>query len=171
MLLSSTFASAYTNPVISHDFPDPAIVRLHDGTFAAFATNGGSSHIQCATSPDLVTWTTQPDALPALPAWAGSGRSCAPDVQLHGDTYFMYFLAYKSGTHTNCIGVATSKVATGPYTPEDDAPIVCDGDGHTAMDARSYDHSDGSVWLYFGSHHNPISTLTNPIPTENQTKY
>ena len=159
MLFCSLFASAYTNPVVSHDFPDPAIVRLPDGTFAAFATQGGGSRIQCATSSDLVTWTDQPDALPALPAWA-SGRSCAPDVQLHGDTYVMYFLTYKSGTHTNCIGVATSKVATGPYTPQGDAPIICDGDGHTqhwtAMDPRSYDHADGSVWLYFGSHSSPI---------------
>ena len=27
-----TAARTYTNPVIAHDFPDPAVVRLPDGT-------------------------------------------------------------------------------------------------------------------------------------------
>ena len=150
----------YSNPVIASSFPDPAVVRLPDGSFAAFATSGNGSHIQCATSPDLVSWTMRADALPELPLWAcqDCGRSCAPDVQLHDGVYYMYFLTYLAGVHKrNCIGVATSRTATGPYEPRGDKPIVCDGAlTGTAMDPRSFDHEDGSIWLYYGSHHDPI---------------
>ena len=100
------------------------------------------------------------DALPDLPLWAcqDCGRSCAPDVQLHDGVYYMYFLTYLAGVHKrNCIGVATSRTATGPYEPRGDKPIVCDGAlTGTAMDPRSFDHEDGSIWLYYGSHHDPI---------------
>ena len=71
----------------------------------------------------------------------------------------MYFLAYAANdTHRNCIGVATSATAIGPYKGES-TPIVCDGDGGTAMDPRSYDHDDGTVWLFYGSHQSPIMVV------------
>ena len=165
LLLAPTHAvvatGTYANPVIAADFPDPAVLRLDDGSFVAFATGSGSRHIQCASSTDLVTWTVQPDALPTLPVWACQNchRSCAPDVQRHGGTYFMYFLAYTaSEPRRNCIGVAMSTSALGPYVGEA-SPTVCDGDGAAAMDPRSYDHEDGSVWLYYGSHKYPIMVV------------
>ena len=166
-LASATASSTavYTNPVLDRDFPDPAVVRLPDGTFVAFATGGSSDHIQCASSPDLVTWTVLSDALPKLPSWACQDchRSCAPDVQRHGSLYFMYFSAYAASNvpaarRRNCIGVATSLKATGPYVAEP-APILCDGEYGTAMDPRTYDHDDGTVWLYYGSHHDPINVV------------
>ena len=156
-------AATYTNPVLAEDFPDPVVVRTADGTFVAYATGGGSprSNIQCATSPDLVSWAVQPDALPVMPAWAckGCSRSVAPDVQLHDGVFFMYFSAYRaSDNKTNCIGVATSLDATGPFEGEPD-PIVCDDLRGCAMDPRSYDATDGSTYLYYGSHHEPIMAL------------
>ena len=161
--LASPTTLTYTNPVLAEDFPDPAVVRTANGTFVAYATGGGSprSNIQCATSPDLVSWTMQPDALPEMPKWACSScsRSVAPDVQLHGGVYFMYFSAYRaSDNKTNCIGVAPSSNATGPFDGEPD-PIVCDDRRGCAMDPRSYDAADGSLYLYYGSHHDPIMAL------------
>jgi len=148
----------YTNPVLDADFPDPTVLRLPDGSFVAFATEGGGANIQCATSPDLVTWTLQPDALPMLPSWACSDchRSCAPDVHHRDSRFYMYFLAYENSTRRrNCIGVATSDSATGPYVATDQ-PIVCDGPGVTAMDPRVLEHEDGNAYLYYGSHRDPI---------------
>jgi arabinan endo-1,5-alpha-L-arabinosidase len=162
----------YRNPVLSIDFPDPAVVRAPDGTFAAFATGGGEprNNIQCATSEDLVHWEPHDDALPVLPAWAcqNCNRSCAPDVQFHNQTFYMYFLAYKAAAAhearpntygRNCIGVATSPNVTGPYQGEP-TPIVCDStaDG-TAMDPKSFDSQDGHTYLYYGSHRSPIMAL------------
>ena len=79
--------------------------------------------------------------------------------QLHGGVYFMYFSAYRaSDNKTACIGVATSSNATGPFDGEPD-PIVCDDRRGCAMDPRSYDAADGSLYLYYGSHHDPIMAL------------
>eukprot|EP00942_MAST-04A_sp_MAST-4A-sp1_P012672 g12672.t1 len=100
----------------------------------------------------------QPDALPKLPnlACKDCHRSCAPDVKIFNGVYYMYFLAYhRDEGHKNCIFVAKSNVATGPYEPYDD-PIVCDTQNSTAMDPRVFEDKGGEVFLFFGSHGSPI---------------
>ena len=57
---SPSASATFTNPVINSDFPDPNCIKVKD-TFYAFATNFGelsatSSHIQLATSTDLVNF-------------------------------------------------------------------------------------------------------------------
>ena len=120
--------STYSNPVINSDFPDPNCVKVAD-TFYVFATNFGEmqanrSHVQLATSKDLVNYQLQPDALPKLPKWAKPGRTWAPNVTcVHsnsGSLFVLYFVAWDAESNRQAIGVATCKTPEGPY--ESNAP-------------------------------------------------
>ena len=51
-VLQLTLAAALSQ-VLSYNFPDPGI-RLINGKYYAFGTNGGKGNIQAATSSDLV---------------------------------------------------------------------------------------------------------------------
>src|SRR5689334_13358710 len=62
----------FTNPVLTRDFPDPFVLKAGD-LYYAYATNGAGKNIQRATSPDLVHWSVQGDAMPALASWAQIG--------------------------------------------------------------------------------------------------
>lgn len=119
----------YSNPVIDCDFPDPNCIQVED-TFYVFATNPGGmqSHIQTATSQDLVHYQLQPDALPILPRWARPGRTWAPKVthipNSKGSTYVLYFVTWDIDADRQAIGVATSQNPEGPYQPTDSKPLI-----------------------------------------------
>lgn len=72
--------SLQTTPALAQDFPDPCIINV-DGTWHAFATEGGGHSVQHATSPDFATWTYDDSdgVLPELPAWA-TGNVWGPSV-------------------------------------------------------------------------------------------
>jgi Glycosyl hydrolases family 43 len=125
--------AANWSPVHAGDFPDPSILQW-DGVYYGFATQSFSSagditNIQVSTSPDGVNWTPSGiDALPALPSWAEVGDTWAPSVAHSsvGNDFVMYYTATEASTGDQCIGVATSGSATGPYTDANAAPVVCD---------------------------------------------
>lgn len=78
-------------PVISSNFPDPAILVTSNGTYA-FATNSNNINIQVATSPDGgTTWEllSGVDALPNVGSWATANSTWAPDVIDRGDGTFV----------------------------------------------------------------------------------
>ncbi len=124
--------STYSNPVINQDFPDPNCITVAD-TFYVFATNFGElqasdSHVQLATTKDMVTFQLQPDALPKLPSWAKTGRTWAPNVtHVHttdGSLFVLYFVAWDTQSDRQAIGVATSKNPEGPYQSHHPAPVI-----------------------------------------------
>ena len=128
----SPSTSTYSNPVINQDFPDPNCIKVAD-TFYVFATNFGEmeasrSHVQLATTNDLVTYQLQPDALPKLPSWAKTGKTWAPNVtHVHttdGSLFVLYFVARDTQSDKQAIGVATSKNPEGPYQSHDPAPVI-----------------------------------------------
>ena len=142
---SGAFGSVL-GPIISSNFPDPAIY-WEDGVTYAFATNNrgespvGMIHVQVATSRDNKTWelSTQ-DALPQVGAWETGTKVWAPDVikvvsllinrhflkntnpTQEDGTYVMYYTdALASRPQSHCVGVATSHTIMGPYTPQPNA--------------------------------------------------
>lgn len=83
---SSDAFGSVLGPVISSNFPDPAIY-WEDGVTYAFATNNrgespvGMIHIQVASSRDNQTWElSDQDALPQLGAWETGTKVWAPDI-------------------------------------------------------------------------------------------
>jgi arabinan endo-1,5-alpha-L-arabinosidase len=140
----------FRNPVLDADFPDPDVLKVED-TYYAYATNTGAANILVAASNDLVTWTVQGDALPALPGWAVQdfGYAWAPDVTASGDGYLMYFtarFAIEQGG-TQCIGVAQAVAPEGPFTPQGSKPLVCQVGLGGSIDPASFVDDDGARWL------------------------
>jgi arabinan endo-1,5-alpha-L-arabinosidase len=152
----------YTNPLIAADFPDPEVLRDADGTYYAYATNGGTVHanIQVASSRDLTHWKLLGDALPVKPGWADQRHKFwAPDVHRHGDTFFMYFAAEPNdsvqGAARMCIGIAMAKIAAGPFV-DTGTPLLC-GAGFGVLDPAAFDDPQtGKKLMYWGSDFQPL---------------
>ena len=145
-------------PLVTANFPDPAIIWDNGTTYAFATTNRGIGgpmiHIQMATSTDNQTWTllTQ-DALPQVGTWENGDRVWAPDVVKAEDgSFIMYYTdatSWSPGHH--CVGVATSQNITGPYVPKDQ-PWACP-DVHTlggAIDPDGFlDVSTNRRWVTY----------------------
>ncbi|MGC5172604.1 glycoside hydrolase family 43 protein [Microbacterium sp. DT81.1] len=133
---------------IDQDFPDPDVLEV-DGEYIAFATNSPAVNVQMATSDDVEEWdVSTDDALPDLPAWASEGRTWAPEVSaITGGGYAMYFTAAHTESNKQCIGVAISEVAGGPYLPVEGDPFVCPLEEGGAIDASVFTEDDGTQYL------------------------
>ncbi len=153
--------ATYTNPVYNLNFPDPTVIRGHDGLFYAYATNSSVSgtfyRIQVARSSDLVHWTVIGDALPGDPSWADKDF-WAPHVLFDHvrQQYYMYYSGESPDEHTGkCIGVAVSKRPEGPFV-DIGTPLIT-GEGFINIDPMAFDDPvSGKKYLYWGSAHQPI---------------
>jgi arabinan endo-1,5-alpha-L-arabinosidase len=93
-----------------------------------------------------------------------SSLTCAPDVTLHGSTYFMYFGASlkdnPGGGDRMCIAVATSESPLGPFRDARGSPLFCSPAQwpYAAIDPKSFDEG-GSTYLFFGSDNSPIAVV------------
>jgi len=147
--------STYTNPLLPNDLPDPFVLR--DGaTYYAFATNAGASNVPVVTSKDLASWTTLPDALPALPSWAKANASLtwAPSVLRRGSTYVLYYTARSKVAGFQCIGRAVAATPAGPYVDDTSAPFICQEALCGSIDASPFVASNGDAYLLWKSDEN-----------------
>lgn len=151
--------TAYTNPVLDSDFPDPTVVKGHDGWFYAYATQGDTFNIQVARSADLVNWEHMGDALPNRPRWGDQEQAYwAPHVLYDQEKqkYFMYFSAESDDANTGkCLAVAVSDSPLGPFE-EKGEPLLC-GEGFVNIDPMAFDDpGSGKKLLYWGSGFKPV---------------
>lgn len=162
-LAISSCRLASPEPVLDHDFPDPAVLRADDGFYYAYATQGygedgeGLLNVQIARSKDLVTWTHLGDAMPTKPVWASKTQKFwAPHVSRIGVRYVMYFSGEPDGGAPGlCLGVATSSTPDGPFHPEPRA-LLC-GKGFENIDPMLFDDPvSGKLLLYWGSGFAPL---------------
>ncbi|MDB4945896.1 MAG: glycoside hydrolase, family 43 [Labilithrix sp.] len=151
--------ATYTNPVLPADFPDPFILR-EGSTYYAFATNAGTKNVPAASSPDLVTWTTLPDAMPALPAWALTGASLtwAPSILKRGASYVLYYTARSKAAGFQCIGRAVAAQPQGPYVDDSAEPFICQVQDAQALcgsiDASPVVATNGDAYILWKSDEN-----------------
>ncbi|MEO7586994.1 MAG: glycoside hydrolase family 43 protein [Arachnia sp.] len=156
----SSMTEGFTNPVYATNFADPHILADGDG-FIAFATNGNTMNVQTATSDDMVTWQQASDALPVLPVWSSPGKVWAPETIKWSDgTYRMYYTTMVVGEDRQCLSVATSETAAGPYVDDSTAPVVCEKDEGGSIDSSPFVASDGTAWLYWKNDGNHIGVDT-----------
>jgi beta-xylosidase len=149
-------------PVISHDFADPGVLHA-GGVYYAYSTMSryGAAlwHVPVARATRIGGgWRVLRDAMPRLPAWVdqsspGQGDVWAPDVSAsrHGG-YLMYFTARSAQWKIQCIGAATARSPTGPFTPAP-RPLLC-RPHHTTVDAidpAAFTDADGRHYLLYSS--------------------
>ncbi len=100
-----------------------------DGGYVLVGTNivdgDRTQHLPAATSTDLIAWSATFDLLPELPSWASTGFTWAPSLTRDGSEYQLYFAARHTESQRQCIGVATSDRATGPFRSDSAVPLVC----------------------------------------------
>ncbi|HEX6238387.1 MAG TPA: glycoside hydrolase family 43 protein [Acidimicrobiales bacterium] len=142
-------------PSDGRDAPDPFILADHD-RYVLYSTQVGFHNVPVATSADLRHWSPPTDALPQLPEWATWGRTWAPGVTRLGDRYLLYFTARHRAAGRQCIGVATSPTATGPFTPTDTVPLVCQTHLGGSIDPNPYVDADGTAYLLWKADSNAI---------------
>ena len=121
----NTVAGVYQNPVFSHDFPDPNLVKATDGFYYAYSTQanwkrdslGDTMHfIPILKSKDLMQWTFAGNALQKKPDWKEAGGIWAPDVTLYKGRYYLYYSFSTWGDPNPGIGFAISDKPAGPFT-------------------------------------------------------
>jgi hypothetical protein len=142
-------------PPDRRDAPDPFV--LADGDrYLLYSTQVGFHNVPVATSPYLSNWSPPADALPQLPAWAGWGRTWAPGVVRLGNQYLLYFAAHDSRSGRQCIGVAASKTAEGPFAATATEPLVCQTGLGGSIDPHPFVDDDGTAYLLWKADGNAI---------------
>jgi beta-xylosidase len=113
------------------DFPDPSVIRV-GGLYFAFSTQGPGGTIQRLVSTDHVHWVMPAvsDALTALPQWADSSGTWAPDVTRIGNTYVMYYSVHMAGGR-HCLSVATATSPANQFVDNSTKPMLCMPNGET----------------------------------------
>jgi arabinan endo-1,5-alpha-L-arabinosidase len=147
-------------PALDRDFPDPAVLQAPDGSYYAYATQGGEKgatrNIQIARSSDLMTWQVLGDALPSKPKWAAKTQDFwAPHVHHEAGRYFLYYSAKPDAALTDtskglCLAVATATRPEGPFV-DMGKPLLC-GSGFINIDPMAFDDpATGKRLLFWGS--------------------
>jgi arabinan endo-1,5-alpha-L-arabinosidase len=146
--------TAHNGATLDRDFPDPAIVRLNDGTYYAYATQtvtgSGMVNIQVARSHDLKAWAYLGEALPEKPPWAHTTQSFwAPQVIERAGTFYMYYSAVPDDStgDENCLAIATSRSPEGPFK-DVGKPLFC---GYEIDPDVFHDPQSGHWFMYWGS--------------------
>jgi beta-xylosidase len=163
----------FRNPIWTHNFRDPFVVRL-GGTYYAYGTKDAQStrsgitrnvypaNIQVLSSQDLVHWTREKqDALPRVPSWAYPQLTWAPEVLDAGHgRYVLYYTALAKNEGKQCIGMATGSSPTGPFADTSAKPFVCQTKEGGSIDPDPFRAGDGRLYLVWKSDGNSVGLPT-----------
>jgi beta-xylosidase len=154
-------SSTFQTPAYAGDFPDPSVL-VAGGTYWAYSTGSAGRNLQVISSPDLKTWSAPTDPLPALPVWASSGLTWAPDVLQIGTTFVMYYTVRDTALAMQCISVATSGTPGGPFVDHSSGPLICQtSDGGSIDPSPFLDPASGHLYLVWKSDDNSIGQTTH----------
>lgn len=134
-------ATAYENPVIAGDYPDPSVIRVGRDYWATATSGEWAPEFPILHSRDLVNWEVVGAVFQKRPAWA-IANFWAPEISHYRGRYFVYYTARKKGGPL-CVAVASSLNAAGPYT--DHGPLVCQEIG--SIDAMAVTDENGDRYL------------------------
>lgn len=160
---------------------DPDHIEV-DGTHYLFG-----SHLQAASSTDLVSWTQIAEGVtPENPLfddvtveladaleWAQSDTLWAPDViQLGDGRFYMYYNACKGDSPRSAMGLAVADEVTGPYRdlgiflksgmwgePSEDGTIYDARVHPNTVDPDVFFDESGRLWMVYGSFSGGIFSL------------
>jgi beta-xylosidase len=162
------------NPVYARDFADP-FVLVAESRYYAYATNTSSANVPILESHDLTVWTPSGDAMPALPAWAESGKSLtwAPAVIALNGGYVLFFTARDHRSGRQCIGRADSTSPLGPFVDRSPVPFICQADLGGSIDASPVHDVWGRVYLVWKNDgnccHLPVTLWSQLLSEDGRT--
>jgi arabinan endo-1,5-alpha-L-arabinosidase len=143
---AATTPGHYSNPVISHDCPDPGVMATGSpATYYAMCTGGSFPILR---SDDLITWEdTGSVVFPEGKApWSSNGdRNWAPEIHEVDGRYVVYYTA-PNGDDVLSIGAASGDSPTGPFVDRG-SPLVEHPDG--VIDANYVRDRDGRHYLVY----------------------
>jgi len=151
----------------ARDFADPFVLHA-GGSYFAFATGSGKTHLQAMRSDDLTTWTSASDVLPHLPSWAvkNAALTWAPSVLPRGDRFVLYYTARDRASGFQCISRAMAATPGGPYTDDSQSALVCPVAGANALcgaiDPSPFVDADGTPYLLWKSDENAAACHGHP---------
>ena len=131
--------------VFCDDFADPSVLRT-DVALYAFATNTEDYNVPVLTSDGLFGTAKVSEALPELPRWTTDGKVWAPSVTAVSSGFALYYSTAAPDPSRECLSVAISGQANGPFVDDSAGPLVCP-DGGGAIDPSVFTASDGRKYL------------------------
>lgn len=145
-------ADEFQNPVIDRNYADPFVLRDGD-RYVAYATGDLTYNIQMSVSDDLVDWTPRTEALPRLPFWQPSskGLTWAPEVVKTDAGYVMHYTGRDVQAGRQCLAVAVSQSADGPFVDKSEGPLACQLDLGGSIDSSPFQDADGKRYLLWKS--------------------
>lgn len=138
----------YVNPIWSHGFADPFVLKVR-GRYFAYATDNethpvpGSWVFPILTSIDLVTWHEVGKALPML--GPGYFSYWAPEVTVYNGKFYLYY-AVHTEEFRGGIRVAVAERPEGPFV--DSGHDLTSAHVPWAIDPHVYRDQDGQWYLY-----------------------
>jgi hypothetical protein len=138
--------------VFCADLADPFVLSVDrpiGRRLLVFGTQTGDDHIPVLITKGIIRSEKVVDALPTLPRWAKGGGSWAPSVLPRDDGFVLYYTTTDSTSGRQCISLATSKTAEGPYVDASAAPLVCPVDVGGAIDPSPFVDAKGNAFLYW----------------------
>ena len=146
------------------DLGDPFVLPVTDGghvvSFVAFGTGDFPARVPTAHTSDLSTWERGPDALPNLPAWAGSdprnSLSWAPAALQTAKGYILYITLPDARSGQQCIAATTSTKPDGPYTGVGDGPLLCQHDLGGSIDPTVVRDRSGTLHMLWKNDGNSV---------------
>jgi arabinan endo-1,5-alpha-L-arabinosidase len=156
ILLLSVPSAGQSGNISVHD---PVMIK-EGGTYYLFCTGMG---ITVFSSTDMKNWKPEKPVFDKAPEWAVKavpgyrGHTWAPDISIHGGTYYLYYSVSAFGKNTSCIGVATNttlNLADPAFMWVDHGMVVQSVPGRdmwNAIDPNVIQDDEGTPWLVFGS--------------------
>jgi len=164
-------AAGGDGPVFPFDFADPFVLRV-GGAYYAYSTNAGAGNVQVIRSTDLRHWELLGNALPTLPAWAGTNATWAPAVLARTGFYVLYYTVPALAQGQRCISAAVSFAPQGPYFDTSAGPIVCNHDLGGAIDPSPFVDAVGNPWLLWrteGRDAQPGAIWSSPLAADGRS--
>jgi beta-xylosidase len=144
------------------DFADPFVLRVGDGYYG-YSTNAGGGNVQLIHADSLGDWQWVGNALPALPAWAVPNRTWSPAVLAVEGGFVLYYTVRDAASGRQCVSVASSTSAAGPFADESAGPLVCQIDLAGSIDPSPFVDADGQAYLLWRSDAVPGRLWSQPL--------
>lgn len=162
--------------VYCEDLADPFVLRVDQAVGSrlfVYGTNTDEANVPVLISRSVLRSERVDDALPTLPGWAAPGGTWAPSVLQHDDRFILFYSVTERSSGLQCISVATTEEAEGPFEDSSPGPLICPHDLGGAIDPSPFVAADGRAFLLWKNDGNccgvPVAIHVQPLADDGLT--